>query len=80
MATTAAARRWLDNFAAAAEADREARRLQRAQPERSVALSLSLLEAAWTAAGGRVPLDPRRVASEEAVRDVWARLRSRTTR
>lgn len=79
MATAASARRWLENFAAVEEADRRARRLRGARPTESVALSLSLLEAAWTASGGRLPADSRRAEREETVRAVWDRLHSRTT-
>jgi adenosine deaminase len=81
MALTAAdARRWLEDFEAADRADIEARRRAGAQPARSIALSLSLLHAARLAAGGRLPIDPRRQAREEAVRAVWERLRSRSRR
>ena len=45
--------------------------------EQPIALSLSLLEAAQIAAGDRTLLDPRRDTEHEAVRAVWARLRSR---
>ena len=48
-----------------------------ARPEQSIALSLSLLEAAQIAAGDRTLIDPRRDTEHEAVRAVWARLRSR---
>ena len=43
----------------------------------SVALALSLLKAAQLAANGRPLLDPRRAAQDEAVRQIWDRLRSR---
>lgn len=40
-------------------------------------LSLSLLDAAKSDAGGRYPFDPHRRANERAVRAVWIRLRER---
>jgi hypothetical protein len=76
--TAADARRWLDNFEAADRADIQERRLEGPQPARAIALSLSLLRAAHLAAGGRLPVDPRRQAQEEAVRIVWETLRSRS--
>ena len=70
-------RRWMGNFEAAEQADRDQRRRDGARPEQSIALSLSLLEAAQIAAGDRTLIDPRRDTEHEAVRAVWARLRSR---
>lgn len=69
--------RWIAGFEAADEADREARRAQGPRPEWSIMLSLSLLDAAKSDAGGRYPFDPHRRANEEAVRAVWTRLRER---
>ena len=78
MAMTAAdVGRWISNFEAAAQADRDEKRRQGAHPEQSIALSLSLLEAAQLAAGDRTLIDPRRDEEQEAVRVVWDRLRSR---
>jgi hypothetical protein len=71
------ARRWLQGFDAAERADIEARRRAGPRPEWSIALSLSLLHAARLAAGNRSLVDPRRAAQDEAVRAIWARLRSR---
>ena len=70
-------RRWISNFEAAEQADRDERRRQGAHPEQSIALSLSLLEAARAAAGDRTLIDPRREEEHENVRAVWNRLRSR---
>ena len=70
-------RRWFDGFERAAIADRDHRRAGGPHPARSIALALSLLDAARTAAGGRYPIDPRRSAGEAAARLVWARLRAR---
>ena len=51
MALTAAdARRWLQGFEAAGRADREAKRAQGPRPEWSIALALSLIDAARAAA------------------------------
>ena len=75
--TAADARRWLQGFEAADRADRDAKRKQGPRPEWSVALALSLLKAAQLAANGRPLLDPRRAAQDEAVRQIWDRLRSR---
>jgi hypothetical protein len=78
MALTAAdARRWLQGFEAAERADREAKRAQGPRPEWSIALALSLIDAARAAARERPLLDPRRAAQDETVRQVWARLRLR---
>lgn len=71
------ARRFVANFEAAEQADRDEKRKQGARPEWSIALALSLLEAARRAAGGRTLIDPRRDEEHEAVRAVWNRLRSR---
>ena len=70
------AERWLDDFEQAARADLEAKRRQGPRPGWSIALALSLMDAARTAAGGHLPFDPRRAQDEEAVRQVWARLRA----
>jgi len=75
--TAAGARRWLDGFKAAERADIDARRREGPQPQRSIALSLSLLAAARSAAGGRTLVDPRRAERDAVVRAVWDRLRSR---
>lgn len=75
--SAADARRWVGQFEAAEQADRDERRRQGARPEQSIALSLSLLAAAQLAAGDRTLIDPRRDEEDEAVRVVWDRLRSR---
>ena len=67
---------WLDGFDQAAHADREARRRLGPRPEWSIALALSLIRAARSAAGGSIPVDPRRAHEAEAVRQVWERLRA----
>jgi hypothetical protein len=69
------AQRWLDGFEQAARADGEMKRRQGPRPEWSITLALSLIQAARTAAGGHLPSDPRRTRDEEAVRQVWERLR-----
>lgn len=75
--TAADARRWLGGFEAAERADREEKRRQGPRPEWSIALALSLLNAARLAARGRSLVDPRRDEEDAAVRAVWSRLRSR---
>ena len=78
MALTAAdARRWLQGFEAAERADREEKRVRGPRPEWSIALALSLLDSARAAAPEWPLVDPRRTAQDEAVRQVWARLRLR---
>ena len=78
MALTAAdARRWLKGFEAAEQADREEKRSQGPRPEWSIALALSLIDAALAAAPEWPLLDPRRSTQDETVRHVWARLRLR---
>jgi len=74
----AAVRRWIAGFEAIAEADREARRRQGADPARAIALALSMIAAAEQT-GGPVA-DPRREAEAQAVRAAWARLRERLCR
>jgi hypothetical protein len=67
-------RSWIAGFEAIKQADRE--RLSRTgpRPKWSVAVSLSLIEAARASAK---PLhDPRREAEDERVRQVWARLKA----
>ena len=75
--TAADARRWLQGFEAAEQADREEKRMQGPRPDWSIALSLSLLKAAQVATGGRSLIDPRQDEQDEAVRRVWDRLRLR---
>ena len=75
--TGADARRWLERFEAAERADREAKRREGPHPVQSIALPLSIMSAARVAARGQSLLDPRRAEEDEAVRTVWARLRSR---
>ncbi len=69
-------RLWIAGFEAAERADMDERRRQGPRPEWSVALSLSLLDAARHAAGDRPLIDPRRDEDDEAARAVWQRLRS----
>jgi hypothetical protein len=69
-------RRWLEGFEAARLADQAARRAAGPMIERSIRLSLSLLQAACAAAGGKYPVDPRRSAEHEAVQRTWHRLRA----
>ena len=70
-------RRWIGHFEAAEQADREQKRREGTRPEQPIALSLALLEAAQIAVGDRTLIDPRRDTEHEAVRAVWAKLRSR---
>lgn len=70
----------MGNFEAAERADRDEKRRQGARPEQSIAVALSLLEAAQVAAGDRTLIDPRRDDEDEAVRVVWDLLRSRLRR
>ena len=76
----AEARRWVAQFEAAASADRREKRRQGPRPEQSIALALSLLNAARVAAGGRPLVDPTRDERDNAVRATWIRLRSRMQR
>jgi hypothetical protein len=77
MAVTAAdARRWLQGFEAAGRADNEARRAQGPRPEWSIALALSLIDAARAVSQAQPLLEARRTRQDDIVRDVWARLRS----
>ena len=78
MAVKAAdARRWLQGFEAAERADNEAKRAQGPRPEWSIALALSLIDAAAAVSQAQPLLEVRRTAQDDTVRDVWARLRSR---
>jgi hypothetical protein len=73
-------RRWIANFEAAAEADRQALLGRGIDRERSIALSLSMIAAARRRLGGRVVRDPLRETEAERVREVWGRLRERLRR
>ena len=73
-------RRWIANFEAAAEADRQARRDRGIDRERSIHLSLSMIAASRRPLGGRVLEDPLREAEAERVREVWRKLRARLGR
>ncbi len=75
--TAAEAKRWLAGFDAAEQADRVEKRRQGPRPEWSIALAVSLFNAARVAAGDRPLADPRREQEDDAVRAVWSRLRSR---
>jgi hypothetical protein len=77
--SSADVRRWLEGFEAAERADRDVKRRDGPQPEWSIRVALSLIDAARTAAGAPL-VDPRREAGEEAVRNVWNRLRTRLRR
>ena len=73
-------RRWIANFEAAAEVDRQALRGRGIDRERSIGLALSMIAAVRRALGGRVIADPTREADDEHVREVWRRLRARFRR
>jgi hypothetical protein len=73
-------RRWIANFEAAAEANRQALRDRGVDRARSIGLSLSMIAAARRALGGRVVEDPLREAENERVREVWRLLRARLCR
>ena len=73
-------RRWIANFEAAAEVDRQALRHRGVDRARSIALSQSMIAAARRALGGRVVADPLREAEDERIREVWRRLRARLCR
>ncbi len=72
------ARRWLADFDAAETEALKARRAEGPQRERSIRLSLSLIETARSVAGGRYPVDPGRASSDVVVREIWNRLRTRS--
>jgi hypothetical protein len=74
--TAADARRWLQGFEAAERADNEAKRAQGPRPEWSIALALSLIDAARAVSQPQPLLEARRTRQDDIVRDVWARLRS----
>lgn len=70
-------RRWIAGFEAADAAAAAASAAAGPQYERSVRLSLSLIEAARTAAGGRLPIHPHRETEDAVARATWVRLRAR---
>lgn len=72
-------RRWMSGFEAAANAERERRRLHGSRPDDAVALAASLIEAAWQAANGP-PRHPLRTAADDRARQTWCRLRARLAR
>jgi hypothetical protein len=67
-------RSWIEGFEAIKQADRERLRQIGPRPQWSVAVSLSLIEAAR--ASGKPLRDPRREAEDERVRQVWTRLKA----
>ena len=67
-------RSWIEGFEAIKQADRERLRQTGPRPQWSVAVSLSLIEAAR--ASGKPLYDPRREAEDERVRQVWTRLKA----
>ena len=69
-------RRWLENFAAAKEVERDLVQKEGPRPAWSVETALSLIVAAEQQRG-RFESDPLRQQQEEAVRAIWARLRKR---
>ena len=76
-------RRWIANFEAAAEANRQAIRKRGGagvDRARSIALSLSMIAAARRALGGLAVPDSLRDAEDERVREVWQRLQARLRR
>ena len=71
------ARRWIAGFEAAAAEDREALRLRGADPAWSIAVALSMIDAAERAGrGGPADIELRQ-AEDERVRATWDRLRAR---
>lgn len=73
--TRADAARWMAGFEAAARADRRQRRAAGPQPDWSIALAQSLIDAARQAVSG--PLgDVRRAEEDARVRETWRRLRA----
>ncbi|HEX3554191.1 MAG TPA: hypothetical protein VIA62_13275 [Thermoanaerobaculia bacterium] len=67
-------RSWIEGFEAIKQADRERLRQIGPRPHWSVAVSLSLIEAARSS--GKPLRDPRREAEDERVRQVWTRLKA----
>jgi len=68
-------RAWIEGFEEIERLDLERMRREGPRPEWSISVALSMIEAAR--ASGRPLHDPNREASDEAVREVWARLRDR---
>lgn len=68
-------RAWVQGFEAVAQLDRERLSRMEPQPEWSISVALSMIEAAR--ASGRPLFDPTREASDEKVRKTWERLRAR---
>lgn len=71
------ARRWIERFEAAEEADREAMRREGPRPKWSVEMALSLIEAARSAGLDFSAAQAGRKAEDEAVRRTWDALRAR---
>lgn len=69
-------RRWMANFDAAKEVERDLVAQEGLRPAWSVEAALSLILAAERQRG-QLEADPLREQREEAVRAVWARLRKR---
>lgn len=74
--TGADLRRWQARFQAVEAEDRETLRREGPRPEWSIALSLSMIEAARSILPSRRP-DPAREAEDAAVIRAWDRLRLR---
>lgn len=68
--------RWIAGFEAIEQADRERLRREGPHPEWSIPVALELIEAARASRSRSRILDSRREAEDEAVRQVWERLRS----
>ena len=77
---TTQVRRWIANFEAAAECDRQALRARGVDRARSIRLSLSMIAAARRALSEQAVNDPLRETEDARVRDVWRQLRARLRR
>lgn len=73
-------RRWLDGFAAIAEADRRMLLAQGADPARAARLALGLIDAVRAVNASSPDAERLREADDEAVRAIWAVLRERLCR
>jgi len=77
--TAADLRRWHERFQAIEQADIEMLRREGPKPEWSIAVSLSMIEAATTVLSSQ-RRDPVREAEDAAVMRTWDRLRARFRR
>jgi hypothetical protein len=73
-------RRWMARFEAIAEADRDALRRLGPDPQTSIRLALSLIEAARDVARSNGAAERLRESDDEQVRVTWKRLRHRLAR